>query len=76
MDIGHVSVYRLFAPFGAVVSIDLKPSTVTEESEAYVHFRFLSDAIYMLEQMDLTTLCGKPLFATLLSPRNQVAAGA
>ena len=61
-------MYRLFAPFGAILAVDLQPDRNADMSRAFIHFRLRSDAEYMLKQIDWTTVGGKLLTATMASP--------
>ena len=63
-----VHAYQLFAPFGALLNIDLQPDPRADTNYAYVQYRWHSDAVYAVEQLEGAVLAGRRLYATIHSP--------
>jgi len=69
-DLQVLHAYQLFAPFGALASIDLQPDPRADTSYAYIQYRWHHDAQHAVEQLDGAILAGRRLYSTIHSPHN------
>lgn len=67
-DLETLHAYQLFAPFGALISIDLQPDPRADTSYAYIQYRWHADALYAVEQLDGAILAGRRLYSTIHCP--------
>ena len=60
--------YQIFAPFGALININLQPDPRADTSYAYVQFRSEADAACAVQQLNGSVLQRRRLYAAIHTP--------